>query len=221
MNWLEWLRDTGHTFFGPLVAVGEVVIGICSILGLFTGIMAFLGAILNFSFVFAGTAGVNPAMIVVSMFLILAWRNAGWRAGSTGSSSPLGTPGTGASCSRETPPNGARRGSARALRLFTQPDPGHRPGSFAAAVYAAAMAGIHDRYERLLDAGLALAADLELPVILQRIVSWPPSSPAPATGRWASSAGTAPSPSSSPPASATRSGRRSATSRSAAASSAC
>jgi GAF domain-containing protein len=32
------------------------------------------------------------------------------------------------------------------------------------------MAGIHDRYERLLDAGLALAADLELPVILQRIV---------------------------------------------------
>ena len=75
---LEWLRDTGHTFFGPLVAVGEVVIGICLILGLFTGIMAFLGAVLNFSFIFAGTAGVNPAMIIVSMFLILAWRNAGW-----------------------------------------------------------------------------------------------------------------------------------------------
>jgi signal transduction histidine kinase len=32
------------------------------------------------------------------------------------------------------------------------------------------MAGIHDRYERLLDAGLALAADLELPAILQHIV---------------------------------------------------
>ena len=78
VNWLEWLRDTGHTFFGPLVAIGEVVIGICLILGLFTGIMAFLGAILNFSFVFAGTAGVNPAMILVSGLLILAWRNAGW-----------------------------------------------------------------------------------------------------------------------------------------------
>ena len=76
--WLEWLADTGHTFFGPLVAVGEVVIGICLILGLFTGIMAFLGAILNFSFVFAGSAGVNPAIIVVSGMLILAWRNAGW-----------------------------------------------------------------------------------------------------------------------------------------------
>jgi thiosulfate dehydrogenase [quinone] large subunit len=40
--------------------------------------MAFLGAILNFSFVFAGSAGVNPAMILVSGMLILAWRNAGW-----------------------------------------------------------------------------------------------------------------------------------------------
>jgi hypothetical protein len=43
VNWLEWLRDTGHSFFGPLVAIGEVVIGICLILGLFTGIMAFSG----------------------------------------------------------------------------------------------------------------------------------------------------------------------------------
>jgi thiosulfate dehydrogenase [quinone] large subunit len=60
------------------VAVGEVVIGIALILGLFTGIMAFLGAVLNFSFVFAGSAGVNPAMILVSGLLILAWRNAGW-----------------------------------------------------------------------------------------------------------------------------------------------
>jgi GAF domain-containing protein len=32
------------------------------------------------------------------------------------------------------------------------------------------MAGVHDRYERLLEAGLALAADLALPVVLQRIV---------------------------------------------------
>ena len=60
------------------MAIGEVVIGIALILGLFTGIMAFLGAVLNFSFVFAGSAGVNPAMILVSGLLILAWRNAGW-----------------------------------------------------------------------------------------------------------------------------------------------
>jgi hypothetical protein len=32
------------------------------------------------------------------------------------------------------------------------------------------MAGIHERYERLLEAGLALAADLSLPATLQRII---------------------------------------------------
>ncbi len=78
VNFLEFVRDTAHPVLGPLVAVGEVVIGIALILGLFTGIAAFLGAVLNFSFVFAGSAGVNPAMIVMSMLLILAWRNAGW-----------------------------------------------------------------------------------------------------------------------------------------------
>jgi thiosulfate dehydrogenase [quinone] large subunit len=77
-NFLEFIRDTAHPVMGPVVAVGELVIGIALILGLFVGIAAFLGAILNFSFVFAGTAGVNPAMILVSMLLILAWRNAGW-----------------------------------------------------------------------------------------------------------------------------------------------
>jgi thiosulfate dehydrogenase [quinone] large subunit len=78
VNFLEFIRDTAHPVLGPIVAVGEVVIGVALIIGLFTGIAAFLGAVLNFSFVFAGTAGVNPAMIVVSLLLILAWRNAGW-----------------------------------------------------------------------------------------------------------------------------------------------
>lgn len=78
VTFLEWIRDTSHPWFGPVVAVGELVIGVLLILGLFTGIAAALGAILNFSFVFAGSAGVNPAMILVSLLLILAWRNAGW-----------------------------------------------------------------------------------------------------------------------------------------------
>lgn len=75
---LEWIRDSAYPVLGPAVAVGELGIGTLLILGAFTGIMAFLGSIMNFSFVFAGTAGVNPAMIMVSGLLILAWRNAGW-----------------------------------------------------------------------------------------------------------------------------------------------
>ena len=89
---LEWIRDSAHPWLGPLVAVGEVVIGVLLILGLFTGVMAFLGAVLNFSFVFAGSAGVNPAMIIISTLLILAWRNAGYIGLDRWALPALGTP---------------------------------------------------------------------------------------------------------------------------------
>lgn len=78
VTFLEWIRDTAHPVLGPIVAIGELTIGLLLILGLFTGIAAALGAVLNFSFVFAGSVGVNPAMILASFLLILAWRNAGW-----------------------------------------------------------------------------------------------------------------------------------------------
>jgi len=67
-----------HTTARLVPRPGEVVIGVALILGLFTGIAALVGSVLNFSFVFAGSAGVNPAMLLVSGLLVLAWRNAGW-----------------------------------------------------------------------------------------------------------------------------------------------
>jgi thiosulfate dehydrogenase [quinone] large subunit len=78
VNFLEFIRDDAHPVLGPMVAIGELVIGVALIVGAFVGIAAFLGAVLNFSFVFAGSAGVNPAMILIAGLLILAWRNAGW-----------------------------------------------------------------------------------------------------------------------------------------------
>jgi thiosulfate dehydrogenase (quinone) large subunit len=66
------------SWMAKLVAVGETAIGICLILGLFTGVMAFLGVVLNLSFMFSGSAGVNPAFAIVGLLLVLAWRNAGW-----------------------------------------------------------------------------------------------------------------------------------------------
>ena len=92
VNFLEWIRDTSHPVLGPVVAIGELVIGIALIVGAFVGIAAFFGATLNFSFVFAGSAGVNPAMILISGLLILAWRNAGWYGADRKLLPVLGTP---------------------------------------------------------------------------------------------------------------------------------
>jgi thiosulfate dehydrogenase [quinone] large subunit len=61
-----------------VVAYGEVVIGALMIIGLFTGIAAFLGIALNFNFLFAGTVSTNPILLLLQLFLILAWRVAGW-----------------------------------------------------------------------------------------------------------------------------------------------
>ena len=61
-----------------LVTYGEFAVGIALILGVFTGIAAFFGAFMNVNYLFAGTVSVNPLLLLIEFFLILAWRNAGW-----------------------------------------------------------------------------------------------------------------------------------------------
>ena len=78
VDFLEWVRDHGYKFLGPAVAITELVVGVLLIIGLFTGIAAFVGMLMNFSYIFAGTAGVNPLFIIISLILIMAWRVAGW-----------------------------------------------------------------------------------------------------------------------------------------------
>jgi thiosulfate dehydrogenase [quinone] large subunit len=77
-TFLQALLDSGsHVWFAKLVAVGEVLIGIALILGLFTAIAAFFGGFMNWNFMMAGTASTNPVLLVLSILLILAWRTAG------------------------------------------------------------------------------------------------------------------------------------------------
>jgi len=64
--------------FSYLVAFGELVVGIALILGIFTGIAAFFGAFMNMNYLFAGTVSVNPLLFLLQLFLILAWRVAGF-----------------------------------------------------------------------------------------------------------------------------------------------
>lgn len=64
--------------FSYMVSYGELFVGIGLILGLFTGIAAFFGAFMNMNYLFAGTVSVNPIMFLIELFIILAWRVAGW-----------------------------------------------------------------------------------------------------------------------------------------------
>ena len=64
--------------FSHVVAFGEVLVGLGLILGLFTGVAAFFGAFMNMNYLFAGTVSTNPLLFLLELFLILAWRTAGY-----------------------------------------------------------------------------------------------------------------------------------------------
>jgi thiosulfate dehydrogenase [quinone] large subunit len=65
------------TWFAKVVVIGEIAIGVALILGAFTGIAAFAGGLMNWNFMMAGSASVNPMFFVISVGLILAWKVSG------------------------------------------------------------------------------------------------------------------------------------------------
>jgi thiosulfate dehydrogenase [quinone] large subunit len=44
----------------------------------FTGTAAFVGGFMNWNFMMAGSASVNPVFLTLSVLLILAWKTAGY-----------------------------------------------------------------------------------------------------------------------------------------------
>jgi thiosulfate dehydrogenase [quinone] large subunit len=80
-----WFAGFLHGFVIPnaswiakVVTISELAIGALLILGLLTGAAAAAGLVLNIVYMFSGSSGVNPAYAIVAVFLILAWRNAGY-----------------------------------------------------------------------------------------------------------------------------------------------
>ncbi len=71
------LEAEAYTWFAKVVAYGELLIGIALILGVFTGIAAFFGALMNWNFMLAGSASTNPVLFVIAIGLILAWKVGG------------------------------------------------------------------------------------------------------------------------------------------------
>src|SRR3989344_4977716 len=60
------------------IAIGEVLVGLGLIVGLFTGIAAFFGFFMNMNFLLAGTVSTNPAMLLLALALILSRRVSGY-----------------------------------------------------------------------------------------------------------------------------------------------
>jgi thiosulfate dehydrogenase [quinone] large subunit len=78
-DFLQYMLDhEWYTWFADLVMWGEVLVGLGILLGALVGIAAFFGTVMNFSFQLAGTTSSNPVLFGLSVFLVLAWKVAGY-----------------------------------------------------------------------------------------------------------------------------------------------
>ena len=64
--------------FNSLIPYGEFLVGLGLILGALTTAAGFFGMVMNFAFLFAGTVSVNPWLILFTVFIMVAGRNAGY-----------------------------------------------------------------------------------------------------------------------------------------------
>ena len=78
-DFLKMLVSSGsYVWMAKLVSVGEALVGIALILGMFTGFAAFFGGFMNFNYLMAGAVSVNPVFLILSITLILAWKVSGY-----------------------------------------------------------------------------------------------------------------------------------------------
>jgi thiosulfate dehydrogenase (quinone) large subunit len=78
-SFIQFLADSGsHPWFAKLIVLGELAVGLGLIVGALVGVAAFFGALMNMSFLMAGTVSTNPVLFFAGILLILAWKNAGY-----------------------------------------------------------------------------------------------------------------------------------------------
>jgi thiosulfate dehydrogenase [quinone] large subunit len=81
-GWREFLQymldNEWYNWFNWLIILGEIAVGLGLIVGALTGVAAFFGATLNVSFLLSGSTSSNPVLLILSIFVILGWRVAGY-----------------------------------------------------------------------------------------------------------------------------------------------
>ena len=78
-SFLTFMLDSGfYVWFSKLIVFGEIAIGLGMIVGAFVGVAAFFGAFMNWNFGMAGSASTNPMLFALAVFLLIAWKTAGY-----------------------------------------------------------------------------------------------------------------------------------------------
>jgi thiosulfate dehydrogenase [quinone] large subunit len=80
-NWwasfLEGFALPNVGLFNVLVPLGEFLVGLALILGIFTTFAGVMGMTMNFAFLFSGTVSTNAQMVLLAIFIVVAGANAG------------------------------------------------------------------------------------------------------------------------------------------------
>ena len=78
-DFIQFLLNGGHeSWFAWVITFGEIAVGLGLLFGALTGVAAFFGALMNMSFLLAGSASTNPVLFTMAVGLMLAWRVAGY-----------------------------------------------------------------------------------------------------------------------------------------------
>jgi thiosulfate dehydrogenase [quinone] large subunit len=76
---IQFLIDSNAApWFSKAITFGELAVALGMAVGALVGIAAFFGALMNMSFLMAGTVSTNPVLFLCGVLLILAWKNAGY-----------------------------------------------------------------------------------------------------------------------------------------------
>lgn len=80
--WYAWFLENAVLPYADAwsyaIAYGELLVGLGLIVGLFTGIAAFFGSLMNLNFLLAGTVSTNPILFVLSLGIMFAWKVSGY-----------------------------------------------------------------------------------------------------------------------------------------------
>lgn len=71
------LDSQSYVWFAKLIAIGEFTVGVALIIGLFVGLAAFFGGLMNLNFLLAGSLSSGPVLLVLEILLVIAWKIAG------------------------------------------------------------------------------------------------------------------------------------------------